>query len=128
MTGFSEVKIEKTFAAAHRLLGHKGKCDNLHGHNYRIEIYARGSELNEIGLLIDFSDLRKIADEFIGYVDHRNLNDLPPFDEELNPSAENIARFVFEYMNSRMDYERVTVWKVKVFETETSTASYQIEG
>jgi len=127
MTGFSEVKIEKTFAAAHRLRGHKGKCDNLHGHNYRIEIYARGNELNEIGLLIDFSDLRKIADEFIRYVDHRNLNDLPPFDEELNPSAENIARFVLEYMNSRIDDQRIKIWKVKVFETETSTASYQIE-
>jgi 6-pyruvoyltetrahydropterin/6-carboxytetrahydropterin synthase len=128
MAGLTEVMIERHFAAAHRLRGHKGKCDNLHGHNYRLEIYARGRDLNDIGLLIDFSDLRKIADGFIGYVDHRNLNDLPPFDEELNPSAENIARFVLEYMNSRIEDERIQVWMVKCFETETSTASFQLEG
>jgi 6-pyruvoyltetrahydropterin/6-carboxytetrahydropterin synthase len=128
MSGFTEVKIEKTFAAAHRLRGHKGKCDNLHGHNYRIEIYARGQRLNDLGLLIDFSDLRKVADEFVRYVDHRNLNDLPPFDDELNPSAENIAMFVLEYMNSRIDDENVKVWRVKCYESETSFASYQIEN
>ena len=125
MTSFFEVMVERGFASAHQLRGYKGKCENLHGHNYKIEIYARGSELNNIGLLIDFGDLKKAADEFVKYVDHRNLNELPPFDEELNPSAENIARFVLEYVNSRLDDDRVRVWKVRCYETDTSVATYQ---
>ena len=69
-----------TFAAAHQIRGHRGGCENLHGHNYKVEIYARGEELNNIGLLIDFGDLKKAADEIVNYLDHRNLNELPPFE------------------------------------------------
>lgn len=127
MSGFFEVMIERDFSSAHQLRGYKGKCENLHGHNYRIEIYAKGKELNNIGLLIDFGDLKKAADELVSYLDHRNLNELPPFDEELNPSAENIARFVLEYLNTRVGDERVHVHKVRCFETPTSIATYQID-
>ena len=123
--GYFEVMIERDFAAAHQLRGYKGKCENLHGHNYKLEIFARGEELNNIGLLIDFGDLKKVANEVIGYFDHRNLNELPPFDEELNPSAENIARYVLEYLNSRIGDERVKVYKVRCYETPTSVATYQ---
>lgn len=126
MPGFFEVMIERNFSAAHQLRGYKGKCENLHGHNYKIEIFARGSELNNIGLLIDFGDLKSAADEMVGYLDHRNLNELPPFDEELNPSAENIARYFVEYLNSRIADERVQVYKVRCYETPTSVATYQL--
>ncbi len=126
MNSFYEVMIERDFSSAHQLRGYKGKCENLHGHNYKIEIYARGSELNNIGLLIDFGDLKKAADEITKYFDHRNLNELPPFDEELNPSAENLARYILEYLNSRLGDERVSVWKVRCFETPTSIATYQV--
>jgi 6-pyruvoyltetrahydropterin/6-carboxytetrahydropterin synthase len=112
MPGFYEVMIERDFSSAHQLRGYKGKCENLHGHNYKIEIYAKGEELNNIGLLIDFVDLKKAADEVTKYLDHRNLNELPPFDEELNPSAENLARFILEYLNGRVGDERVQVYKV----------------
>lgn len=119
--------IERNFSSAHQLRGYKGKCENLHGHNYKIEIYARGEELNNIGLLIDFVDLKKAADEIVKYLDHRNLNELPPFDEELNPSAENLARYILEYLNGRMGDERVKIYKVRCFETPTSVATYQID-
>lgn len=126
MQGFYEVMIEREFSSAHQLRGYKGKCENLHGHNYKVEIYAKGRELNHIGLLVDFADLKKAADEVVKYLDHRNLNELPPFDEELNPSAENIARFVLEYVASRVDDERVRVYKVRCYETPTSIATYEV--
>jgi len=126
MAGFYEVMIERDFSSAHQLRGYKGKCENLHGHNYKLEIYAKGEELNNIGLLIDFVELKKAADEIVKYLDHRNLNELPPFDEELNSSAENIARYVLEFLNSRVGDDRVCVHKVRCFETPTSVATYQI--
>lgn len=126
MEPFFEVMIERNFSSAHQLRGYKGKCENLHGHNYKVEIFARGSELNNIGLLIDFGDLKFAADEIVGYFDHRNINELPPFDEELNPSAENLARYILEYMNSRIADDRVRVHKVRCYETPTSVATYQL--
>ena len=128
MSGFYEVMIERNFSSAHQLRGYKGKCENLHGHNYKIEIYAKGAELNNIGLLIDFVELKKAADDVVKYLDHRNLNELPPFDEELNPSAENVAKFILEYLNGQISDERVSIYKVRCFETPTSVATYQIDA
>ena len=122
-----EVMIERNFSSAHQLRGYRGKCENLHGHNYRIEIYARGRELNNIGLLVDFVELKAAADEVVDYLDHRNINELPPFDEELNPSAENLARYILERVAHRVGDERVQVYKVRCFETPTSVATYQVE-
>ena len=122
-----EVMIERNFSSAHQLRGYKGKCENLHGHNYKIEIYARGNELDNIGLLVDFGELKTAADEVVSYLDHRNINELPPFDEELNPSAENLARYILERVASRVGDERVKIYKVRCFETPTSVATYQIE-
>jgi 6-pyruvoyltetrahydropterin/6-carboxytetrahydropterin synthase len=122
-----EVMIERNFSSAHQLRGYKGKCENLHGHNYKIEIYARGSELDNIGLLVDFGELKTAADEVVQYLDHRNINELPPFDEELNPSAENLARYILERIASRVGDERVQVYKVRCFETPTSIATYQVD-
>jgi 6-pyruvoyltetrahydropterin/6-carboxytetrahydropterin synthase len=119
--------IERNFSSAHQLRGYKGKCENLHGHNYKIEIFAKGAELNNIGLLIDFVDLKKAADDVVKYFDHRNINELPPFDEELNPSAENLARFILEYLNREVSDERVKIYKVRCYETPTSVATYQID-
>jgi 6-pyruvoyltetrahydropterin/6-carboxytetrahydropterin synthase len=126
MAGSFEVMIERNFSSAHQLRGYKGKCENLHGHNYKIEIYARGRELDNIGLLVDFGELKTAADEVVQYLDHRNINELPPFDVELNPSAENLARYILERVASRVGDERVQVYKVRCFETPTSVATYQI--
>jgi 6-pyruvoyltetrahydropterin/6-carboxytetrahydropterin synthase len=122
-----EVMIERNFSSAHQLRGYRGKCENLHGHNYKIEIYARGRELDKTGLLVDFVELKAAADEVVNYLDHRNINELPPFDEELNPSAENLARFILERVASRVGDERVQVFKVRCFETPTSVATYRVD-
>jgi 6-pyruvoyltetrahydropterin/6-carboxytetrahydropterin synthase len=127
MAGQFEVMIERNFSSAHQLRGYKGKCENLHGHNYRIEIYARGRELDNIGLLVDFGELKEAADEVVQYLDHRNINELPPFDAELNPSAENLARYILERVAQRVGDERVSVYKVRCFETPTSVATYQVD-
>ena len=122
-----EVMIERNFSSAHQLRGYRGKCENLHGHNYKIEIYARGRELNHIGLLVDFVELKEAADEVVNFLDHRNINELPPFDEELNPSAENLARFILERVAARVGDERAHIYKVRCFETPTSVATYQLD-
>ncbi len=127
MSGMFEVMIERNFSSAHQLRGYKGKCENLHGHNYKIEIFARGRELDHIGLLVDFGELKTAADEIVQYLDHRNINELPPFDAELNPSAENLARYILERVAARVSDERVQVYKVRCYETPTSVATYQVD-
>jgi 6-pyruvoyltetrahydropterin/6-carboxytetrahydropterin synthase len=127
MAGNFEVMIERNFSSAHQLRGYQGKCENLHGHNYKIEICARGRELDNIGLLVDFGELKTAADEVVQYLDHRNINELPPFDVELNPSAENLARYILERVASRVGDERVQIYKVRCFETPTSIATYQVD-
>ena len=122
-----EVMIERNFSSAHQLRGYKGKCENLHGHNYKIEIYARGRELDNIGLLVDFGELKMAADEVVQYLDHRNINELPPFDVELNPSAENLARYILERVAARVTDERVEIYKVRCYETPTSVATYRVD-
>ena len=127
MPGQFEVMIERNFSSAHQLRGYRGKCENLHGHNYKIEIYARGNELNNIGLLVDFVELKQAADDLVTYVDHQNLNELEPFVEEQNPSAENVARFFLEKLASKINDARVQIYKVRCFETPTSVATYQVD-
>jgi 6-pyruvoyltetrahydropterin/6-carboxytetrahydropterin synthase len=124
--GTFEVMIERNFSSAHQLRGYKGKCENLHGHNYKIEIYARGNELDNVGLLVDFVELKAAADEVVQYLDHRNINELPPF-VKLQPSAENLAKYVLEKISSRIDDDRVRIYKVRCFETPTSVATYQVD-
>ncbi|HEX6186680.1 MAG TPA: 6-carboxytetrahydropterin synthase QueD [Pyrinomonadaceae bacterium] len=127
MTGQFEVMIERNFSSAHQLRGYRGKCENLHGHNYKIEIYARGRELNHIGLLVDFVELKQAADDLVTYLDHKNLNELEPFVVEQNPSAENVARFVLEKLAAKINDERVQIYKVRCFETPTSVATYTVD-
>jgi 6-pyruvoyltetrahydropterin/6-carboxytetrahydropterin synthase len=118
--------IERNFSSAHQLRGYKGKCENLHGHNYRIEIYARGSELDNIGLLVDFVELKAAADDVVQYLDHRNINELDPF-VELQPSAENLAKYILERVAAKVGDDRVQIYKVRCYETPTSVATYQVE-
>ena len=122
-----EVMIEMTFSSAHALRGYKGKCENLHGHNYRVEVYVRGRELNEAGLLVDFKDLKAATRRVVDYLDHRNINELPPFDVELNPSAEHLAGYFLHEVARQIDDGRVQVYKVRVWETDTCAATYQID-
>ena len=127
MPGQFEVMIERNFSSAHQLRGYRGKCENLHGHNYKIEIYARGRELNHIGLLVDFVELKQAADELVTYLDHKNLNELEPFVTEQNPSAENVARFCLEKLAAKLNDDRIEIYKVRCFETPTSVATYTVD-
>ncbi len=88
-----ELMVETTFSAAHQLRGYKGKCENLHGHTWRVQIYVSAEELNEIDLAIDFHDLKRMAQEIIAPLDHVCINDVFPFTER-NPSSENLARWI----------------------------------
>jgi len=121
-----EVTVEDTFAAGHALRGYKGKCENPHGHNYRIRVRLAGDRLDEIGLLYDFKDLKAVMTDIIDRLDHQFLNDIEPF-KSVNPSAENMAKYFYDQTNSSLysaTNGRVRVKDVTVWETDTTTATY----
>jgi 6-pyruvoyltetrahydropterin/6-carboxytetrahydropterin synthase len=120
-----EVTIEETFAAGHALRNYKGKCENVHGHNYRVRITVQGDQLDSNGLLVDFLDVKGLIGGVVDYLDHQFINDLPPFDQ-LNPSAENIAKYFYDRVSGGLKNEvPVRVAEVKVWETDTSSAVYR---
>jgi 6-pyruvoyltetrahydropterin/6-carboxytetrahydropterin synthase len=124
-----EISKEFMFSAAHQIRFHGGKCERLHGHNWRIRVHARASELNRIGMVIDFADLQRIVADIGGRFDHRNVNEVPPFDE-LNTTAELLARHFYEEANRVLlerEGGRVRVSKVEVWENEGSLAVYREE-
>src|SRR5512140_2335711 len=96
-----EVTVERSFAAGHYLRNYKGKCENPHGHNYKIRVTLRGRELDSAGLLLDFKDLKGVMKKTIERLDHQMMNDVEPF-TVLNPSAENIARYFYVETNKKM--------------------------
>jgi 6-pyruvoyltetrahydropterin/6-carboxytetrahydropterin synthase len=117
-----EVCVEHTFAAAHLLRNYNGKCENLHGHNYRVQVAVEGDALNETGLLVDFTVLKGLLRKTSEYLDHRFINELAPFDE-VNPSAENLAKFFHDEIQRDLPTARVSC--VRVWETDTSYATYR---
>jgi len=121
-----EVSVEETFAAAHNLRNYKGKCEDLHGHNYKVRIVLAGPELDTTGLLYDFVHLKQMIREMIKSLDHKYLNELPPFDA-INPSAENIARHIHDGLSKeiRATPNGAGVASVTVWETETTAATYR---
>ena len=122
-----EVMIEMGFSSAHALRGYQGKCENTHGHNYRVEVHVRGQQLNHIGLLIDFKELKAATRKVVDYLDHKNINDLPPFDAEVNPSAEEMAVYFYKEVSREIDDASVQVYKVRVWETDTCVATYLVD-
>ncbi len=119
-----EVTVEETFAAGHALRNYHGKCENVHGHNYRVQLTFSGPELDSIGLLVDFVEVKKLMHATVDRLDHQFLNDLPPFDQ-LNPSAENIAKYLYDVIGSGIGDKNVRLGQVKVWETDTSSATYR---
>ncbi len=120
-----EICVEHTFAAAHALRNYYGKCENLHGHNYRVQVGMEGRELDEAGMLYDFAKLKGQLRATSEYLDHQNLNELRPFDE-INPSAENIAKYICEEMQRELGDAPIAY--VRVWETDTSYAVYRPRG
>ncbi|MFN3921020.1 MAG: 6-carboxytetrahydropterin synthase QueD [Caldimicrobium sp.] len=119
-----KLKVKDQFSSAHFLRNYQGACENLHGHNWTVELIVEGEELNEIEILIDFKDLKKILKEVLEELDHRLINDHPYFREK-NPSSENLARFIFEGVKEKLrGFPQVKVKEVTVYETEKASATY----
>ena len=121
-----EVTVEADFSSGHYLRNYKGKCENPHGHNYRVLVTLQGEVLDQAGLLLDFKDLKQVMRPVVERLDHRMINDLEPF-TEINPSAENLARYFFDETNcqlAKMTGDRVRVKDCTVYETDTSFARY----
>jgi 6-pyruvoyltetrahydropterin/6-carboxytetrahydropterin synthase len=119
-----EVTIEETFAAGHALRKYRGKCENVHGHNYRAQVTLRGAELDAMGLLVDFVELKRVVHAVLDRMDHQWLNDFPPFDA-LNPSAENMAKYIYDEVSAALTAkEGVRVASVRLWETDTASAAY----
>ncbi len=121
-----QVSVEETFSAGHALRGYRGKCENVHGHNYRVRVTLEGPELDSIGLLVDFTRLKAMVREIMGRLDHQFVNDLEPF-TTVNPSAENMAKYFYDEVTAGLKDlpagARVTV--VVLWETDTSRAQYR---
>jgi 6-pyruvoyltetrahydropterin/6-carboxytetrahydropterin synthase len=121
-----EVTVEHSFAAGHYLRNYKGKCENPHGHNYKVLVTLQGRELDKAGLLLDFKDLKGAIKGVVEKLDHQMINEIAPF-TEVNPSAENLAKYFYEQTNLRLKDAtdgRVWVKTVTMFETDVTNATY----
>ncbi len=121
-----EITVQAGFSSGHFLRNYYGKCENPHGHNYRVLVTLVGETLDDSGLLLDFKLLKQVLKPVIGRIDHQMLNDLEPF-TTLNPSAENIAKYFYDQTKeqlSEMTQGRVRVKDCTIWETDTTTATY----
>ncbi len=117
------IKIVTHFSAAHFLANYQGKCENLHGHNWKVEVIVCGAKLNLSGLVIDFSDLKQITNKVLEELDHHNLSDLAYFAKS-SASSEEIARYIFEQLKPEVGKKAGELEEVRVWETDNSCASY----
>ncbi|MFA5038597.1 MAG: 6-carboxytetrahydropterin synthase QueD [Candidatus Omnitrophota bacterium] len=118
-----EISVSMSFSAAHNLRGYRGKCEELHGHNWKVEAALKGRKLNALGMLEDFSTLKGVLKEVLALVDHTYLNDFEDF-RKVNPTSENIASWVFKSLKERFSGGDAALSYVKVWETETNCACY----
>jgi len=118
-----ELSIETHFSAAHQLRGYPGDCARLHGHNWHVKLFVLCSELDELGLGIDYKVMKSELKAALEKWDHYNLNDIAPFDT-INPSSENVARLLFKEMVKRLNNKRLHVSRIEVAETCTAKVSY----
>jgi len=125
--GIYELKIISDFSAAHHLRNFRGRCENLHGHNWKIEVVLRGTQLEESGVLIDFGEVKHATRVLLAELDHGYLNQ-HPFFQERNPSSENIARFLFEGLASRLNTKTHWVHSVSAWESTDACATYMREA
>ena len=120
-----QVSVDETFSAGHALRGYKGKCENVHGHNYKVRVTLEGPKLDSIGLLYDFTHLKRVIRNVTEAVDHKYLNDLTPFDV-INPSAENLAKYFYDETTRQMNVtpEGARIASITIWETDTTSATY----
>ena len=120
-----ELKLTTHFSAAHQLRMVASKCENLHGHNWKIEVYIRGEKLDDAGVLMDFGLIKKRIAEIVSRLDHRHLNELDAF-RDSQPSSENIARWVADELRKKIDDPRLSVSRVTAWESEDAAATYLV--
>ena len=118
-----ELKIRSGFSAAHNLRGYEGKCENLHGHNWAVDVCISSDHVDEGGLVIDFRELRRITEDVLNKIDHQYLNEIPPFDT-INPTSENLARYIHEQISSGLPGPGLTMKEVTVWESDDACATY----
>ena len=122
--GIWRLTVTEGFCASHCLRGYEGPCENLHGHNFGVEVVVEGERLDpKVEYLIDFKKLRGKLREVLAAFDHRHLNEIAPFDVE-NPSSENLARFIYRELEKALDGEAARLVSVSVSEKEASKATY----
>jgi 6-pyruvoyltetrahydropterin/6-carboxytetrahydropterin synthase len=126
MTASYTLKILTDFAAAHYLRNYEGVCSRLHGHNWKVEVQVKATQLDEIGMGVDFKVIKDATKSLIGELDHYNLNDRPPFDT-INPTAENIAAYLYSELSQRLNTETVKVDAVTLWETDRACVTYTEE-
>ncbi|MGB5992063.1 MAG: 6-carboxytetrahydropterin synthase QueD [Desulfobacterales bacterium] len=119
-----ELKVVTHFAAAHQLKMVAKKCENLHGHNWKIEICVAGKDLNKAGVLIDFGELKQHVSVIMAKLDHKFLNELDDFNDNYPPSSENIAHYIAKTLQSMIDSPDVKVARVTSWESENACATY----
>ena len=114
------VKVEGHFSSAHNLRGYKGKCEDLHGHNWKVHVSAAKEDLDKIGMVVDFKYLKKKLNDILDEFDHKYLNKIPYF-KKINPTSENIAKYIYSRLKKSIpDIKSVTVW-----ENDASSATYE---
>lgn len=117
---------DSEFSAAHSLRGYKGRCENLHGHNWKVRVQLLADELDSLGMVIDFEQIKKILAAVISKLDHQDLNKVAPFDR-INPTSENIARYLFDEVSKKLVTDRVKIDQVMVWEKQSSCAIFQAD-
>lgn len=118
------IKIVTDFSAAHYLRNYEGKCARLHGHNWKIEVEIVAKTLDDVGMGIDFQDVKAETKTLLEGLDHYNLNDMPPFDK-INPTAENLSAFIYKSLAEKINNERIKVSAITVWETERACVRYE---
>ncbi len=118
------IKILSDFSAAHFLRGYKGKCEALHGHNWKVEVAVSCSELNELGMVMDFKELKSLTNPVLEELDHKQINELDYF-KEYNPSSEEIARYIFDRLQPEIAQKNCRLEEIRIWETENSCAIYR---
>ena len=117
------LKILTDFAAAHYLRNYEGVCNRLHGHNWKVEVQVVARQLDEVGMGVDFKVIKDATKSLIGRLDHYNLNDQPPFDR-INPTAENIAAYLYSELSRTLNTETVKVDAITLWETDRACVTY----
>lgn len=113
------VEVFSSFSSAHKLRGYKGKCENIHGHNWKVGVNVSSNGLSEIGIVVDFKEMKKLLKEVLQELDHKDLNDIEYF-KKVNPTSENLAKYVYDELKKK----GLAVASISVWEADDSKATY----